>query len=522
MFTKTICTPGAPITVVPEGLLAVLKYNSNGQLECVQLGYDPINFQLVSTEVLNSVKRNQTVPLSINITGATSYVYGLFYCNDDVVVSGVIPTALRESLLEKLEASPDKFIFLASHPVSMGANFQAHVAIRNWLQMNGFSMLPTIVATNDVNDDSMFELLKHRFKNFRWPIASGYWIEKSGNLKFIPSNMRQYKIKKVKQIINSHGVVSAEVKFDNGEIMMLPWSVIIDFDLDSDTAILIDNQKIVSSRRYISKNREVRTREFVCPTCGKKQIIEYNQGIVECEDDNCQSKLYSKICQFNRVLGLPEMTEAAYSKHRSASELTCISDLFMISPYDDEQVVCSFPKLLEAVISPTSVPQPHLFQQFADSCSNTMKTLSYYIQNPSEISHDLNIKSPFLSKFIQWLKDGQNILMLQTLMNHPQIRITFSGKRFEGAPIFRGKKICVTGQFIHGDLQDIIAILKSYDAEVTTIFTDTVHCVLVGDTHANIDGSLIHAARQTNIPVFEESDFFAQYEIDADLNANLQ
>lgn len=522
MFTKTICTPGTPITVVPEGLLAVLKYNSNGQLEGVQLGYDPINFQLVSAEVLSSIKSNCIVPLTINITGATSYVYGLFYCSDDVVVSGVIPTGLREVLLEKLVENPNKFMFLASHPVSMGANFKAHLAIRNWLELNGFRQLPTIVATNDVTDDSMFVLLRHRYNNFRWPLASGYWIEKSGNLKFIPSNMRQYKIKKVKQVVSLQGAVSGEVKFDTGEIMLLPWSTIIDFDLDSDTVILVDNQKIVDSRRYSTKPRDVRSREFVCPTCGKKQIVEYNQGIVECEDDNCHSKLYSKICQFTRVLGLPEMSEVTYARQKGAGQLSCLSDLFMIAPYNKEEIVCSFPKLLEAIVSPASVPQPMLFQQFADSCSNTMKTLNYYIQTPEDMTHDLNIKSPFLPKFIQWLHNAQNLLMLETLMNHPQIRITFSGKRFEGAPIFRGKRICVTGQFMHGNLQDIIAILKSYDAEVTTVFSDNIHCVLVGGTHSNIDGGIIHAARQTNIPVFEEANFFAQYEIDADLNANLQ
>lgn len=522
MFTKTICTPGAPITVVPEGLLAVLKYNSNGQLEAIQLGYDPVNFQLASDEVMDSVRVNGIVPLNINILGATSYVYGLFYCEDDIVVTGTVPTCLRESILEKIVSSPKKLTFLASHPVSMGANFKAHLAIRNWLEMNGFNKLPNVVATNDVSDDSMFELLSHRFSEFRWPLMSGYWIEKSGNLKFIPSNLRQYKIKRVKQVVDVHGTVFGEVKFDSAEIMQLPWSTIIDFDLDSDTAIIIDDQKIIASRRYSAKPRDARTREFTCPTCGKKQIVEYNQGIVECEDNNCLSKLYNKICQFNRVLGLPEMTEVAYSKHRANESLTCLSDMLMLPPYDAEAIICTFPKLLEAIVPPVYVPQPQLFQQFADSCSNTMKTISYYLSTPEDMTHDLNIKSPFLPKFIQWLHDSQNLLMLNILMNHPQVRITFSGKRFEGAPIFRGKKICVTGQFMHGDIQDIIAILKSYDAEVTTVFSDTVHCVVVGGTHSNIDGAIIHAARQTNIPVFEEAQFFTQYEIDADLNANLQ
>lgn len=522
MFTKTICTPGAPITIVPEGLLAVLKYNSNGQLECIQLGYDPMNYQVASDEVFSSVKLHRIAPLNISLTGGTTYVYGLFYCEDDIVASGMLPTCIRDLLLKGIVDTPDKFKFLASHPTSLAANFRSTLAIRNWLEMNGFDKLPVLVAPDKVSDETVLELLNKRFRQYRWPIMSGYWIEKSGKQKFIPSGLSQYKIKKVSSNIESNGSVTGVIKFDNDEVMVVPWSQVIDFDLSNDITILMENEKIVASRRHTSKMRNPLSREYVCPECGKKQIIEYNQGIVECEDPHCISRLYVSVCQFLKVLQLPELDYKEYKKYVADKQITCLPDILLLKPYNESLIRCTFPKLLQALVSPFDIPQPSIFQKFADACSNTMKTIEYYIKNPSHIYYDLHIDSPLLPKLVRWLEDPYNVLMLDTFLQTNQLEIVFSGKRFEGAPIFRGKKICVTGEFLHGSLQEIISILMSYDASVSSAFVDSAHCVIVGGTHTNIDGGMIQAARQTGIPVFEETEFFREYEIDADLNANLQ
>lgn len=520
MFTKTICTSGAPITVVPEGLLAVLRYNSNGQLEAIQLGYDPINFKLASPEVLAAMKTSHVVPLNISVTGGTSYVYGLFYCKDDVVVSGSVLTASRDALLEKLENDVDSFEFLASHPTSMAANFRSQLAIRNWLELNGFQKLPCIVAPNDVNDTTVMTLLRNRFKKFRWPLLSGYWIEKAGKQKFIPCNLYQFNVSAVKSEITETGSVNGVIIYDNGETETVSWSTILDFDIASDTTVVIEDDKIISSRRNTSKQRDKLLHEYVCPECGKRHIVEFNQGVVECEDPNCKTHLFTKITQFTKVLGLPDMTYEYYNKHKKV--ITCIPDIFELKEYKGEVAHCTFAKLLSAVISPFEVPNSKLFQLFADACSNTMTTINYYLAAPSHIYFDLHINDPFLPKFVRWLEVPANKLILDALLNIPQIQLVFSGKRFEGAPIFRGKKICVTGDFMHGSLQDVISILKSYDAEVSSAFNENAHCLIIGGLHTNIDGGIVHAARQLGIQVFEESDFFTQYDIDADLNANLQ
>ena len=98
--------------------------------------------------------------------------------------------------------------------------------------------------------------------------------------------------------------------------------------------------------------------------------------------------------------------------------------------------------------------------------------------------------------------------------------IISTGLKFEGAPIFRNKIIMVTGDFAHGSKEDVANILRSYSATVTFHYDDTVQCVLVGDSKSNIDGQAIRQARWDHVPVMDEADFFAQYEIDDDLIKN--
>ena len=80
----------------------------------------------------------------------------------------------------------------------------------------------------------------------------------------------------------------------------------------------------------------------------------------------------------------------------------------------------------------------------------------------------------------------------------------------------------ITGTFKHGTTEDIIAILQSYSATVVTQMDKKVQCVVVGDIKENIDGLAIHAARELDIPMFDETAFFDRYTIDEDLEKFLK
>ena len=79
----------------------------------------------------------------------------------------------------------------------------------------------------------------------------------------------------------------------------------------------------------------------------------------------------------------------------------------------------------------------------------------------------------------------------------------------------------ITGDFLHGGVEEISAIFSSYGALVTATFDEAVDCIVVGDTQSNVNGHTVQYALKHNIPVFTEHDFFARYEIDKDLANNL-
>ena len=122
-------------------------------------------------------------------------------------------------------------------------------------------------------------------------------------------------------------------------------------------------------------------------------------------------------------------------------------------------------------------------------------------------------------RFATWLSIPQNTVELDTVINSDQIDIAVQDRIMssDGAPIFRNKTIYITGTFRHGTIPEIKAILESYSATVVTDFDNYIQCVLVGDIKDSIEGKAILAARELKLPIFSESEFFAKYEIDEDL-----
>mgnify|MGYP002868044436 CR=1 FL=1 len=75
--------------------------------------------------------------------------------------------------------------------------------------------------------------------------------------------------------------------------------------------------------------------------------------------------------------------------------------------------------------------------------------------------------------------------------------------------------IYLTGKFIHGTEAEVSSILQSYSAEITS--STDADCCIVGDIGEDIDGAMISKLRDLGVPIFNESEFFDVYEIDADV-----
>ena len=174
-------------------------------------------------------------------------------------------------------------------------------------------------------------------------------------------------------------------------------------------------------------------------------------------------------------------------------------------------------KLLRAMIPYDVIARDDVLMLFTMACMENPKTVEYYMLNPEQIPTDLRIEHMDLPTLMEWFTDNYNVSDMSTLLTIPQITITERNKKFDGAPIFRDKIIYITGTFLHGSMGYVSSILQSYSAKVTTTMSNNVDLVLVGGTHENVDGRAIVSARQMHIPMAEELDFFAAYDIDTDI-----
>ena len=145
----------------------------------------------------------------------------------------------------------------------------------------------------------------------------------------------------------------------------------------------------------------------------------------------------------------------------------------------------------------------------------------YYLKNPTRISTELRMNDVHCKKFIEWITDPYNLTSVTTLFSCVELRART--KKFEGAPIFRNNTFVLTGKFKRGSYKEIASILESYEAKVLPEINSiqAVNAVIVGGTNEDISGQIIKAARQLNIPTVDEDKFFAIYDIDSDLTANL-
>ena len=257
-----------------------------------------------------------------------------------------------------------------------------------------------------------------------------------------------------------------------------------------------------------------------CEVCGK-QIVSPMHGPVKCGDDHCLSNMYPNFKHFIESYNMPELSFSAYMEYVNLDMLHTVSDLFTINPWKTYTLETSLAQLLRSLIPINVVPVGDVITSFVQHCNGNVNMFNYYVENPDKILPDFHLSGRFISSMIQWLSNEFNKKSLLSLLTCENIIITEDGTKFQGSPIFRNKKIMITGEFTHGSQEDIIAILKGYSAEVVTKFDLDVDCAIIGSSLQDINSVELNKVRALNLPVFDENSFFRTYEIDKDLAENL-
>ena len=524
MFAKTVCKPGAYLCVVPVGLRTTLQYNSKGVLEKVLLGYEDEAVD-ISSELLKVVVSQKLVPISIPIKQGTTWVSGVFYTSSrSFYDEGILPTCIEKSMINWMKQYPEDFQFFAGNVDSRAASFKAIMTLRNWLSMSKFNVLPGHVIPAQLTEDAFVKLVMSSSlgKEF-YPLFSGYMIFEAGNFRYHPLNLHQFIVSKVSKSTDESGYVKGLIYDESNQVrLVLHYSDVVRFNIQTASNIVYteSNKVLMSTNSTDGKKREPRSNKITCSICGK-QLVVPSTGPVTCDDKHCLSLKYADVRHLLKTLDLPEISYDQYVKYIKQGDIIYIPDVLLLPEYEDVEIELTLSKLLHAATPVSVCMDSSVFTVVANRCSDSTKTLRYYLENPNRLKIDLNINSVLINRWIEWLEDPHNSRIIETLLDYEKLHIINSTQAFEGAPIFRDKHIAVTGRFLHGDLEEVMSILRSYSAQVSTDVDNKTQCLVIGSLKENIDGRCVKLAKDYNIPIFDENDFFNRYDIDSDLAKNL-
>lgn len=518
MSTRNLLKPGDFVSLVPNGLYLTLQYNSEGNLQKVYQGFDD-NREDVTKELLPVFVSSRVVPLKIHITKGTSWVKGVLYTGKTFTGSGKLPDCTVDELKSYFIKSPDQFNFFAGDMNSTATVFVGINGVRQCLSLARFHLLPGWLVPAYFSDQIFDSWLGSNQFTFNPHTVTGLMINRKGESHFESTNLSQYTISKSDRYTDRNGYIGCKLTLSDSSVKYVDYSDVVKFQLEENTLIILDDLQITHSIHLSNYVRSI-PKQITCDCCGKSFESPLS-GKVQCPDIHCISRIAPKVDLFLSTLNLPQPKPEVLESWIKNKDILSVPDILILPEYKDIKVETTLSKLLRSMVPIDVIPRSEVFTVFANGCTNNIKTFRYYVTYPSFIVSDLGISHVDLPKLVAWLSDGCNACDLTTLLDSPQIQIKEVDKRFEGAPIFRGKTLYVTGKFIRGDHAEIAAILQSYSAKVTTVYTEEVDGILVGSKNEDIDGVSINNAKKRNIPVMEEDSFFLEYGIDDDLRANL-
>lgn len=519
MFVKNLLKSGTFFIPVPMGMPLTLQYGVSGKLQKVYLGHDLGTASDCGKDFLSLFVATPIVPTNIPIKNTTTYVRGVLYTDTVYPVNGKLPECLYAMISEDYLENPGQFKFYAATV--------ENTAVKNptsntqWLHTAKFNALRGWIVPQDFNREKFDNLLRVNKYPFRLGYISEYIIYEGNSYTYTMLDIAQYVLDHSHSYLNQAGWLRAELFTKDGDKVIpfadVEYSAIIRYAVGKDAVVVMHGNSIECC---IVRSDDMPNRIIKCPVCGKQYGVKPT-GITQCDDPHCMSTQFNNVNQMLGVFNLPPISWDDYQDYVRSEKLLSITDVFDLPEYADATIDVKLSTILAAVVPLTVVPDVKLFDVFCNKCNNDLKTIRYYMDNPERIRADIGIASAVTPRFVNWLTDPANLLLFDTIVDLPQIRISLKSKKFNGLPILRNEHIYLTGDFRHGMYRDVVALLESFSANIYTEFTDKVNCVIIGGLHQNINGKIINEARKNGISVYEEAQFFGMYQLDEDIKQNL-
>ena len=520
LFTKTVCNAGSLVYIVPTGLLVTLRYDAHGMLS---KAYSGINLKEdLGEDFLKALVRQGLVPNSIKLHGGTTDIQGVFYSNKIAAKEGILPDCEFSRIIEDIKSGGLRYKFYVGN-VESGAMAITPSSMQSWTKMVGFESLPCWAVPINANDEMLKSyIVNNAHITFEYPLISGFIVfEGQAKGRYYPIELSTFTVtEKPVKLIDFEGYIKYGLQHGD-ESLVIDYPDAVKFNIQQGSQIVLDGDSVIWSN---TQNADATTRlpkRITCASCHK--ILDVPEvGTMTCSDPFCTSRLYPRIKRLCTILGLDVISTERFDEAINKEDITILPDVLLLPEYKDVKVTKPLSEIILASIDGDVGMSRDWIVKFCNKCNNSYDTVKYYFNGPIRIRTELDMVLP--PRFAAWLSEPRNLIELDTIINSEQIIIDNADRitKFEGAPVLRDKRIMITGKFLHGTTEDIIAILQSYSATVVTQMDKKVQCVVVGDIKENIDGLAIQAARELDIPMFDESKFFARYSIDEDLEKFLK
>lgn len=531
MFVRNLLQAGAIVSLnpgeyavpVPVGIPLTLQYSDKGLLQKVFLNHDKSEWVDRTSEYYQIIFKRNQAPCKISLTGNTSYVRGVLVTDKIYTAHTADPDSILSEICKSYLEDPESFTFYAGDVESTVMTFSGALATRQWLTVSRFKTLPGYVVPRDVTEEQFLHMLKLNCP-FVFPLIASYIVfHNDGQATYPHVQLQQVKVAQLNKVLDHSGYILIEVVDNLAVTRTVPYAKAVALDLRVGSIIVVDaaNQIIHCLAAGDEYDKNKLPTKFRCDCCGR-QIIVPATGSVSCSDPQCNSVLYPRVKQLCHELHLPELTYESYWKFATeVGNVFTVLDIFEHPDYKDLHVDITVAQGLRSIIPRTILPGQTQINELCDAFSNSVQTLTYYVQNPDKLKTDFDLDSHIYNRWLTWIQNVENCSDVVELFKLPNVSVVTSTKTFEGDPIFRGKLIYITGVFMHGSVEEVAKILRSYSADVTPEFSEDVDCVIIGDNRENLNGHAIIEARKHRIPIMTESEFFTTYEIDEDLAENL-
>lgn len=527
MYQTNSLKQGDFVIPVPVGLPITLQYNFSGNLERIYLRYSNDRID-VTSEFLDIFRKYQTVPFSLHVKKGITLVRGVLYTAELMHDPGHLPYCVENSLKSRFLESPAQFTFFSGSWESHEVPVQGSTAMRQILTMSRFKILPGWLVPPTLTSEVIRRWVGAPSYTFNPDMLTSYIIIRDDDVNYITTQMKQFVVGKIVKYTDENGYIKvrvyAKTTIGSGfpDFISIDYSELLNWDIQDGSLLVLDyTNQIVFNKPTTDKKPKKRSNQLSCSYCNKLFTIP-KDGEVMCPDVHCVSRLIPRIRQFMTVVGLPVPTVDVISDWITKDGIRSIPDIFNLPEYGVGvvELKLTLASVLRSLVPYTLIPRIDVMKVFASNCTNNVDTFKHYCQNPQSAVIDLRMIHKDFGTLVKWLLDNYNLSDIEVLLSLPQITIEQHDKKFDGAPIFRGKTIYLTGNFIRGELSEIASILVSYSAQVILNLDDTVDCVVTGSTREDVNGEAVNRAKVLGIPVFEENQFFDTYEIDSDLRAN--